>query len=73
MFIDEVDFEYCARCIVNGYKIVKVNNAVLMHNMQDINVKRKFVKGVDISIISFHLTVIIIVTVMHCTVMINIR
>ena len=44
MFIDEVDFEYCARCIVNGYKIVKVNNAVLMHNMQDINVKRKFVK-----------------------------
>jgi rhamnosyltransferase len=53
MFIDEVDFEYCARCIVNGYKIVKVNNAVLMHNMQDINVKRKFVKGVDISINKF--------------------
>jgi len=53
MFIDEVDYEYCARCIINGYKIVKINNAVLMHNVQDRNVKRQFVNGINILINKF--------------------
>lgn len=53
MFIDEVDNEYCARCIVNGYKIVKLNNALLMHNQQDEKVVKKFVEGITVFINKF--------------------
>lgn len=45
LFIDEVDNEYCVRCRLNGYHIVKLNRAVLMHNKEDDNVESKFVEG----------------------------
>ena len=53
MFIDEVDNEYCARCIINGYKIVKINNAILMHNQQDETVGKKFIDGTTVFINKF--------------------
>lgn len=53
MFIDEVDNEYCARCIVQGYKIIKLNNALLMHNQQDAAVEKKFVEGTTVFINKF--------------------
>lgn len=39
LFIDQVDIEYCARLKRKGYKIVKLNHAILAHNNQDDNVK----------------------------------
>ncbi len=45
LFIEQVDYEYCARLIVNGYKVVRLNNAYLLHNQQDYNVKQYFVDG----------------------------
>lgn len=53
MFIDEVDFEYCARCIINGYKIIKINKALLIHNKNDTDVGKKFTDGVTVSINKF--------------------
>lgn len=50
LFIDEVDNEYCTRCIVHGYKIVKLNHALLMHNQQDDNVKKLFAEGTRVYI-----------------------
>lgn len=35
LFIDQVDIEYCIRLRENGYKIVKINHAVLLHNTLD--------------------------------------
>ena len=34
-FIDEVDVEFCRRLINDGYKIVVVNNAILLHYLGD--------------------------------------
>lgn len=45
LFIDEVDFEYCARCRGKGYSIIKLNQAVLIHDCQDTDIQRKFVDG----------------------------
>lgn len=45
LFIDEVDFEYCARCRSKGYSIIKLNPAVLIHDCQDTDIQRKFVDG----------------------------
>lgn len=53
MFIDEVDNEYCTRCIINGYKILKLNNALLMHNQQDEKVIKKFIDGTTVFINKF--------------------
>lgn len=53
LFIDLVDYEYCTRCIVNGYKIVKLSNALLMHNQQDDKVKKIFVEGTEVFINKF--------------------
>lgn len=53
LFIDEVDNEYCVRCIVNGYKIIKLNNALLMHNQQDDNVEKLFIEGTTVFINKF--------------------
>lgn len=33
LFIDSVDHEYCLRLRKNGYKIIRVNNAVLNHQL----------------------------------------
>lgn len=53
IFIDEVDSEYCVRCIINGYKIIKLNNALLMHNQQDEKVVKKFIEGTIVYINKF--------------------
>lgn len=53
IFIDEVDSEYCIRCILNGKKIVKLNNALLMHNQQDEKVIKKFIEGTIVYIDKF--------------------
>lgn len=37
LFIDQVDYEYCVRILSKGYKIVKVNDAILYHNVEDDN------------------------------------
>ncbi|MFN8575921.1 MAG: glycosyltransferase family 2 protein [Candidatus Sericytochromatia bacterium] len=47
LFIDHVDHEYCLRLKKNGYKVIKLNNAVLEHelgNIKKINFlnKKKF-------------------------------
>lgn len=33
LFIDCVDYEYCLRCINQGYKILEIKDAVLLHNV----------------------------------------
>ena len=33
MFIDLVDFEYCKRITLNNYRIIKVNNVALLHEI----------------------------------------
>lgn len=45
LFIDEVDYEYCVRCRMQGYHIVKLDHALLMHNRLDDGVERKLVNG----------------------------
>lgn len=41
MFIDYVDFEYCKRIILKGYKIIRVRDAVINHEIGK-RTKRKF-------------------------------
>lgn len=50
LFIDQVDYEYCIRIRLAGYKIVKVNNALLRHNTYDSNVEIKYIDGYKIYI-----------------------
>lgn len=38
LFIDQVDYEYCVRLLQHNYKIIKVNKAVLLHNISDDNI-----------------------------------
>lgn len=33
LFIDDVDFEYCYRCVLAGYKIIQFNNIYLNHSI----------------------------------------
>lgn len=41
-FIDYVDIEYCLRLRKNGFKILRVNNSILVHNEADISRKKIF-------------------------------
>ena len=41
LFIDYVDVEYCLRLNNSGYKVIRLNDAILMHNLGSI-VKRRF-------------------------------
>ncbi len=50
LFIDQVDYEYCIRIRLAGYKIVKVNNALLRHNTYDAEVEIKHIDGYKIYI-----------------------
>ena len=45
LFIDQVDIEYCMRLKYYKYKVIKVNQAVLIHNTLDDNVKTFFRRG----------------------------
>ena len=35
LFIQEVDFEFCVRCVLNGKKIVQLNDAVMIHQIDE--------------------------------------
>lgn len=48
MFIDLVDFEYCKRILLNGYKIIKVNRVVLLHEIGHITQRRFLFWTVDV-------------------------
>ncbi len=50
LFIDQVDYEYCVRIRLFGYKIIKINNALLKHNVNDENVEIKNIDGCKIYI-----------------------
>ena len=41
LFIDYVDVEYCLRLNNSGFKVIRLNDAILMHNLGNI-VKRRF-------------------------------
>ncbi len=41
LFIDYVDVEYCLRLNNSGYKVIRLNDAILIHNLGNI-VKRRF-------------------------------
>jgi len=41
-FIDYVDVEYCLRLNNRGYKVLRINDAILIHNLGNI-VKRRFI------------------------------
>lgn len=45
LFIDQVDFEYCIRLLQEGYKIIKLNRAILIHNFEDKEAKVQYIKG----------------------------
>lgn len=40
MFIDGVDFDICHRLIKNGYKIIRVNNVLFVHELGNIEVRK---------------------------------
>ena len=42
LFIDYVDHEFCLRICKNGYKILKVDNSILLHNLGDYQFKKIF-------------------------------
>jgi len=44
LFIDCVDHEFCFRMSRYGYKIMKVHNSILIHNLGDINIIKVFKK-----------------------------
>lgn len=45
LFIDQVDIEYCIRLRTYGYKIIKLNDTVLVHNVNDEKVKLLYIDG----------------------------
>lgn len=49
LFIDLVDHEFCLRINKNGYKIVKVSNAILLHSLGDTKYNNFFGKKVSAS------------------------
>ena len=50
LFIDQVDYEFCARAILHNYKIIRVHNAVLKHNVKDDMSRTEYIKGKKIII-----------------------
>lgn len=48
MFIDYVDFEYCRRVILNGYKIINVKTVVLFHEIGHITQSKFFLREINV-------------------------
>lgn len=42
LFIDEVDFEYCLRSILNGFQVIQFTNIFLVHNLGETVYRRSF-------------------------------
>ena len=40
MFIDCIDHEFCMRLCKSGYKMIKVYNAILLHNLGEVRIKK---------------------------------
>lgn len=40
LFIDYVDFDYCTKAIIAGYKIIRINSVVLNHKLGDCRLAR---------------------------------
>lgn len=49
LFIDQVDFEYCARALMNNKKIIKLYTATLTHNIGDKGVISKYIDGKSVT------------------------
>lgn len=49
LFIDQVDFEYCMRVLKSGYKIIRLNTAVLIHNVKDEKSEVEYIGGKKIT------------------------
>jgi len=49
MFIDLVDFEYCARVRRRNYKIIRVNSIILAHRLGDLRVVKIFAKKIYVT------------------------
>lgn len=45
IFIDALDTEYCYRLLQNGYKIIRLNTSILLHNVNDEQVEFKYLNG----------------------------
>ncbi|MDD3138438.1 MAG: hypothetical protein PHX08_05640 [Lachnospiraceae bacterium] len=45
IFIDQLDTEYSFRLMDYGYKIIRLNRAILIHNVMDSKVKMKYLHG----------------------------
>ena len=50
MFIDYVDYDYCKNCINHGYKILKVNNCIIEHQIG----KSKFINFLGRKMVSYN-------------------
>ena len=42
LFIDAVDFEYCMRLNINNFKVIRLNNVILKHDLGAIQEKKLF-------------------------------
>ncbi len=42
LFIDEVDFEYCLRSVLNGFQVIQFTNIFLEHNLGETVNRRSF-------------------------------
>ena len=45
LFIDSVDIEFCMNLNVHGFKVIRYNEAELIHNLGDIKIKRIFTRN----------------------------
>lgn len=53
LFIDCVDTDFCCRIIASGYKMLKVNKAILLHNLGDVKIFNFFGKKIEYTNHSF--------------------
>ena len=53
LFIDCVDHEFCLRISKSGYKILKVHNSILIHNLGDTHIRKVFGKSIQATNHSF--------------------
>ncbi|WP_342479456.1 glycosyltransferase family 2 protein [Paenibacillus sp. FSL F4-0097] len=49
LFIDYVDFDYCARLFINNYKILRMNDVALSHQLGDSKIKKLFFKEIRVT------------------------
>ena len=45
LFIQDVDYDFCCRCHLSNFKIIRLNHAILQHNLGDGNASGKNIDG----------------------------